>query len=192
DDVFKNYEGFIKRRLDHDETKVEVELSAKTSLHQSSRVQIPLAHLASWDDPFLTPLAGQSSKDSNSARPATIVEIPASSQPLLPSVPVPGMTVSRASTSGTPAWSPSAAVASTPAWDASSRTPGSSSATHGLDNSSFFPQNPYITSITLPDSLRIKVVIQKSTGPRGWRGGEFEGSPAVWRKGDNKNAGIAH
>ncbi|KAG6824149.1 hypothetical protein H0H92_007845 [Tricholoma furcatifolium] len=102
------------------------------------------------------------------------------------------MTVSRASTSGTPAWSPSAAVASTPAWDASSRTPGSSSATHGFDNSSFFPQNPYITSITLPDSLRIKVVIQKSTGPRGWRGGEFEGSPAVWRKGDNKNAGIAH
>ncbi|KAG6809092.1 hypothetical protein H0H92_001642 [Tricholoma furcatifolium] len=191
DDVYKNYEGFIKRRLDHDETKVEVELSAKTPLHQASWVQIPLAHLAIWDDPFLTPLAGKSAK--NLVPSATRIEIPVSSQPLLPSVPVPGMTVaSRASTSATPAWSPSVAVASTPAWDPSSRTPGSSSTTHGFDASALFPHNPYITSITLPDSLRIKVVIEKSTGVRGWRGGEFEGSAAVWRKGDNKEAGIAH
>ncbi|KAG6805060.1 hypothetical protein H0H92_000921, partial [Tricholoma furcatifolium] len=48
DDTFKNYEGFIKRRMANDPSKIEVELAAKTAQHTASRVVIPLAHLADW------------------------------------------------------------------------------------------------------------------------------------------------
>ncbi|KAG6807367.1 hypothetical protein H0H92_007830, partial [Tricholoma furcatifolium] len=43
DDAFKNYEGFIKRRLDNNPTKIVVELAARTAQHMVSKVVIPLA-----------------------------------------------------------------------------------------------------------------------------------------------------
>ncbi|KAG6807446.1 hypothetical protein H0H92_007518 [Tricholoma furcatifolium] len=195
DETFKNYEGFIKRRMANDPSKIEVELAAKTAQHTASRVEIPLAHLANWDDPTFTSLADEAPK--KSGRPGiTPIDIPFSRQPLLPSIPVPGMSVALGSSRApaTPAWSPSAAMSSTPAWNPSSRTPGHQGTSDTSDVSVFFPCNPYITSVLLPDDLRIKVVIHNShprPGKRGWRGGQMEGSQAVWRKGDHGEAGMA-
>ncbi|KAG6808861.1 hypothetical protein H0H92_002537 [Tricholoma furcatifolium] len=198
DDVFKNYEGFVKRRLDNDPTKMVVELAARTAQHMVSRVVIPLAHLADWrvrDDVTFTSLADEPSK--KTGRPSiNPTDFPLSSQPLVASIPVPGMSLASSSrAAATPAWSPSAAISSTPAWNPSSRSPGHQAASDAsiLPNL-IFPFNPYITSVLLPDDLRIKVVIHNShprPGKRGWKGGQLEGSRAVWRKGDHREAGMA-
>ncbi|KAG6823883.1 hypothetical protein H0H92_008750, partial [Tricholoma furcatifolium] len=191
---FKMYEGRIIKLCDSDNTKVEVQLSAKLAHAKGELVVIPLSHLCDRNDPTKKPLLDDTPQKTTSRLDQDMMN----HEPMAP--PAPRSSVHRP-LEATPLWSPtSGGSSSTPAWDPSSRTPGSSSTgrdppSHTLESRlprpDSFLKNPYITSLALSDDLRIEVVINNSSQHPRWEGGRLEGSLGIWRKGDNRNPGIA-
>ncbi|KAG6806728.1 hypothetical protein H0H92_010257 [Tricholoma furcatifolium] len=205
------YEGRIIKLYDSDNTKVEVQLTAKLAHAKGERAVIPLSHLCDRNDPMKKPLLDDTPHKTTSRLDKDMTN----HEPMAP--PAPRSSVHRPLVA-TPLWSPtSGGSSSMPAWDPSSRTPSSSSTgrdqpsrtlesrlpqpdsfrkhlfTPALSAShiSFEAKNPYITSLALSDDLRIEVVINQTSQHPRWEGGRLEGSLGIWRKGDNRNPGIA-
>ncbi|KAG6805859.1 hypothetical protein H0H92_013713, partial [Tricholoma furcatifolium] len=175
------FEGRIMKRVDNDDSKVEVEISAKLAFTKAANIVVPLAHLSDWNDVKNRPLL-------QVYNPVEVAQEPESQLPVLqipPDNPLPPPLPPIAASS-TPAWTPSVGSSSTPAWNPSSRTPDP----RGPQPDSF-PKNPYIASPVLSDDLCFEVIISNTTQAPRWEGGRWEGSKAIWRKGDNKEPGIA-
>ncbi|KAG6824157.1 hypothetical protein H0H92_007825 [Tricholoma furcatifolium] len=178
------YEGRIIRRMDSDDSKVEVQITVKLMVAKVPNIVVPLAHLCDLNDPKNRPLLQvyNPSEVAQAEPEPPMLQLPPDN-PLPPPLPI--------AASSTPAWTPSAGTSSagtssTPAWDPSSRTPDP----RGPQPDSF-PKNPYIASTLLSDDLCIDVIIYNTTQAPRWEGGKWEGSRAIWRKGDNKEPGMA-
>ncbi|KAG6822079.1 hypothetical protein H0H92_015431, partial [Tricholoma furcatifolium] len=118
---YKMFEGRIIKRMDNDDSKVEVQISAKLAFAKVPNIVVPLAHLSDWlnrNDVKNRPLL-------QVYNPVEVAQEPESQLPVLqlpPDNPLPPAMSSTAAGS-TPAWTPSAGSSSTPAWNPSSRTP---------------------------------------------------------------------
>ncbi|KAG6806567.1 hypothetical protein H0H92_010827, partial [Tricholoma furcatifolium] len=130
---FKGYEARIVKRMDNDDTKVQVEVVAQLAHAKAQHTIVPLYHLADFNDPLCAPLMQvfnsathtpfPNQKIIRQHPPPEAADFPLSRHPLLPATHDPRQEPPRAA--ATPAWTAGQGSSSTPAWDPSSRTPHS-------------------------------------------------------------------